>query len=115
RKTVRRRPRRRQRRPGRPRARGGSPAAGRIFRSPSMRDRLRSSILAAVALSLLSPCSRPEKPADPPAPDSSAAPKARDLTLDASQRQKIRLEKVELTSFRRTIETTGTVAFDQNR
>jgi cobalt-zinc-cadmium efflux system membrane fusion protein len=87
-----------------------------------MRDRIRSSIpagvagavaLATVVLSLLS-CSQPEKVADPAAPATSA-PKARDLTLDPAQRQKIRLEKVALTSFRRTIETTGTVAFNQNR
>ncbi len=89
-----------------------------------MRDRIRSSIPAgAVALvvialsSLLSTaCSQPEKVADPAAPESSASSaKPRDLTLDAAQRRKIRLETVALTPFRRTIETTGTVAFDQNR
>jgi len=76
--------------------------------------------LAAVVLLFLPACSGPKKAADSPAaaaPETSAAsaPKARDLTLDPAQRQKIRLEKVALTSFRRTIETTGTVAFDQNR
>jgi cobalt-zinc-cadmium efflux system membrane fusion protein len=73
--------------------------------------------LAAVVLSLLSACSGPKKAADSPAAATPAAlaSKARDLTLDPAQRQKIRLEKVALTSFRRTIETTGTVAFDQNR
>ncbi|HEV7507949.1 MAG TPA: efflux RND transporter periplasmic adaptor subunit [Thermoanaerobaculia bacterium] len=89
-----------------------------------MRDRLRLSTpagtLAAVVLLLLAACSGPKKAADSPAaaaPETSAAsaPKARDLTLDPAQRQKIRLEKVAITSFRRTIETTGTVAFDQNR
>jgi len=74
--------------------------------------------LAAVALSSLlsASCSKPEKAADPAPPASSSdAPKARDLTLDPAQRQKIRLETVALSPFRRTIETTGTVAFDQNR
>jgi cobalt-zinc-cadmium efflux system membrane fusion protein len=88
-----------------------------------MRDLVRSSIpagvagavaLAAVALaSLLSvSCSQPEKSADPAAP---AAAKPRDVTLDAAQRQKLRLETVSLTPFRRTLEATGTVAFNQDR
>ena len=95
-----------------------------------MRDRIRLSTpagavaLAAVVLSLLPvACSRPDKAADSPgaaAPAAAATPaasaaQARDLTLDPAQRQKIRLETVAVTSFRRTIETTGTVAFDQNR
>jgi cobalt-zinc-cadmium efflux system membrane fusion protein len=74
---------------------------------------------AALALALSSllstSCARqPDKATDPAAPESSAS-KPRELTLDAAQRQKIRLETVAVTSFRRTIETTGTVAFDQNR
>jgi membrane fusion protein, heavy metal efflux system len=92
-----------------------------------MRDRNRLSTpagalaMAAVVLSSLlsASCSGPEKAAGSPAaaasPEASASPKARDLTLDPAQRQKIRLETVAATSFRRTIETTGTVAFDQNR
>jgi len=62
-----------------------------------MRDRIRSSIpagavgLAVIALSsfLSASCSQPEKAADPATPAVSAKP--RDLTLDAAQRQKIRL------------------------
>jgi cobalt-zinc-cadmium efflux system membrane fusion protein len=74
---------------------------------------------AALALALSSllsiSCARqPDKATEPAAPESSAS-KPRELTLDAAQRQKIRLETVAVTSFRRTIETTGTVAFDQNR
>lgn len=80
-----------------------------------MRDRFRLPALAAIVLLLLSACSDPKKAADSPAAAAPAPAKARDLTLDPAQRQKIRLEKVALTSFRRTIETTGTVAFDQNR
>ncbi len=120
-KPVRRRAGRRQRRPGRPRARGGSFPPGRAVRSPSMRDLVRPSTaaVAALALSLLTvSCGRrAEKAADPSAPPAqeSAAAKPRDLTLDPAQRQKIRLEKVAPSPFHRTVETTGTVAFDQNR
>jgi cobalt-zinc-cadmium efflux system membrane fusion protein len=86
-----------------------------------MRDLVRPSTaaVAALVLSLLTAsCGRhSEKAADPsvPATSETAAAKPRDLTLDPAQRQKIRLEKVEATSFHRTLETTGTVAFDQNR
>lgn len=90
-----------------------------------MRDPIRPSmpagaaVLAALAISSLlsSSCARqPDRATEPAAPAPEAtAEKPRELTLDAAQRQKIRLEKVEVTSFRRTIETTGTVAFDQNR
>ena len=83
-----------------------------------MRDLVRpaTAALAALALSLLTAaCARhAEKAADPSAPETAVA-KPRNLTLDPAQRQKIRLEKVALSSFHRTIETTGTVAFDQNR
>jgi cobalt-zinc-cadmium efflux system membrane fusion protein len=86
-----------------------------------MRDLVRPSTaaLAALALSLLTAsCGRrAEKAADPAAPQTAdaAAAKPRDLTLDPAQRQKVRLEKVAPSPFHRTIETTGTVAFDQNR
>ncbi|HEY4593308.1 MAG TPA: efflux RND transporter periplasmic adaptor subunit, partial [Thermoanaerobaculia bacterium] len=85
-----------------------------------MRDLVRPSTaaLAALALSLLTAaCARhTEKAPDPAAPPAAdAAAKPRNLTLDPAQRQKIRLEKVAPSSFHRTIETTGTVAFDQNR
>lgn len=82
-----------------------------------MRNPLRPSMLPGVAavlavLGLLSTsCARqPDQAAGPAAP---AVP--RELTLDPAQRQKIRLETVAPASFHRTIETTGTVAFDQNR
>ncbi len=86
-----------------------------------MRNLIRSSTaaLAALALSLLpAACARhTEKTADPAAPATAdtAAAKPHNLTLDPTQRQKIRLEKVAPSAFHRTIETTGTVAFDQNR
>jgi cobalt-zinc-cadmium efflux system membrane fusion protein len=83
-----------------------------------MRDLVRPSkaALAALALSLLTAaCARhAEKAADPAVPETAAA-KPRNLTLDPAQRQKIRLETVAPSSFHRTLETTGTVAFDQNR
>jgi membrane fusion protein, heavy metal efflux system len=86
-----------------------------------MRDLVRPSTaaLAALALSLLtaSCARRAEKAPDPAVPQNadSAAAKPRDLTLDPAQRQKVRLEKVQPSPFHRTLETTGTVAFDQNR
>jgi membrane fusion protein, heavy metal efflux system len=88
-----------------------------------MRDPIRPStpggaLLAVLAVSSLlsTSCARqPDKATEPAAPAQAVAEKPRELTLDAAQRQKIRLEKVAVTGFRRTIETTGTVAFDQNR
>jgi membrane fusion protein, heavy metal efflux system len=82
---------------------------------------LALAVLAVPAL-LSTSCSRtPEKgadpaaaakPANPPAADSS---KPRELRLTDEQRGKVRLEQAAVSSFHRTIETTGTVAFDQNR
>ncbi|HEY0783425.1 MAG TPA: efflux RND transporter periplasmic adaptor subunit, partial [Thermoanaerobaculia bacterium] len=43
------------------------------------------------------------------------AERPKQLMLDPAQRQRVRLETVGASSFRRTVETTGTVAFDQNR
>jgi membrane fusion protein, heavy metal efflux system len=79
--------------------------------------------LAALAVPALlsTSCSRtPEKSADSPAAAKSANPpadssKPRELRLTAEQRGKVRLEQAAVSSFHRTIETTGTVAFDQNR
>ncbi len=48
-------------------------------------------------------------------PTASPADRPKELTLDPAQRQRVRLEQVVSTSFRPAIETTGTVAFDQNR
>jgi cobalt-zinc-cadmium efflux system membrane fusion protein len=88
-----------------------------------MRDPIRPSTLAgaaavlAISSLLATSCARqPDKAAEPAAPTSGGtAEKPRELTLDAAQRQKIRLETVAVTSFRRTIETTGTIAFNQDR
>jgi cobalt-zinc-cadmium efflux system membrane fusion protein len=78
--------------------------------------------LAALAVPALlsTACSRtPEKAADPAAASKPAPPadssKPRELRLTAEQRGKVRLEQAAVSSFHRTIETTGTVAFDQNR
>jgi cobalt-zinc-cadmium efflux system membrane fusion protein len=78
--------------------------------------------LPALALPVLS-CGRATKPASPeatapPAASPQAAVPAdrpQELTLDPAQRQRVRLEQVAPSSFRPSIETTGTVAFDQNR
>jgi cobalt-zinc-cadmium efflux system membrane fusion protein len=48
-------------------------------------------------------------------PAASPADRPKELTLDPAQRQRVRLEQVASSSFRPSIETTGTVAFDQNR
>ena len=87
-----------------------------------MRDRLRlSTLTGAVALLaasaiLSTSCSRtPDKTADSAAPAAAFPARPGELKLDPAQRQKIRVETVAPTSFHRTVETTGTVAFDQNR
>ncbi|MEA2694261.1 MAG: rane fusion protein heavy metal efflux system [Acidobacteriota bacterium] len=77
--------------------------------------------LATLALPLISCGRQPtaaakdEKAAAEPAASTTAAERPKELTLDPAQRQKVRLERVGLSSFRPAIETTGTVAFDQNR
>jgi cobalt-zinc-cadmium efflux system membrane fusion protein len=85
----------------------------------------RATALALAALAvpalLSTSCARhPEKGADAQAAAKSANPpadssKPRELRLTAEQRGKVRLEQAAVSSFHRTIETTGTVAFDQNR
>lgn len=42
-------------------------------------------------------------------------PTATNVTLSAAQRQKIRVQPVQSSKFRRTIDTTGTVSFDNDR
>jgi cobalt-zinc-cadmium efflux system membrane fusion protein len=78
-----------------------------------------AAVAAALLLaSLLTVSCGQGKTADPPersAPPAAPAGQPAEITLDPAQRQKIRLEKVAMAPFRRTIETTGTVAFDQNR
>jgi len=94
-----------------------------------MREQNRTLALTALALAsiLSAACGHPsEKAPEPaasektekkaePATGGPAGEKPAEITLDPAQRQKLRLEKVAMASFRRTIETTGTVAFDQNR
>jgi cobalt-zinc-cadmium efflux system membrane fusion protein len=79
--------------------------------------------LAALAVPALlsTSCSRPaaEKGAGA-APAAATADKPdsaqpRELRLTPEQRGKVRLEQAAVSRFHRTIETTGTVAFDQNR
>jgi len=73
----------------------------------------RGSLLAAFAsaasiLSIAACAAKDEKPAP-------AETRAGNLTLPAAQRDKIRVEKLETSHFRRTLETTGTVAFDADQ
>jgi len=74
-----------------------------------------SVLSAALAGAALSPgCSRPGDAAPvAPAPESSAV--ASNVTLTASQRQRVHMETVKVSSFRGTIETTGTVGFDNDQ
>jgi len=85
-----------------------------------MREQNRTTALAALALAaILTACGHQSAKAPEPEKtekaETPAGQKPAEITLDAAQRQKIRLEKVAVSPFRRTIETTGTVAFDQNR
>jgi membrane fusion protein, heavy metal efflux system len=88
-----------------------------------MRDRIPAALAAVTLSSLLAAaCGRqPEKTVDPAAatpPQAAAAERgnaAAEITLAPAQRQKIRLVPVAAAAFRRTIETTGTVAFNQDR
>ncbi len=82
----------------------------------------RAKLAAALALLALPALSCGGRPAeDAAAGKAAAAPAApsperpRQITLDPAQRQRVRLETVAMAPFRRTVETTGTVAFDQNR
>lgn len=87
-----------------------------------MRNRIPAALAAVTLSSLLAAaCGRqPDKTVDPataPPTATAAAPgnAAAEITLDPAQRQKIRLVEVAEAPFRRTIETTGTVAFNQDR
>jgi len=87
-----------------------------------MRDRIPVALAAVALTSLLAAaCARQPEKADPtpaaPPTATAAAPgnTAAEITLDPAQRQKIRLVQVAEAPFRRTIETTGTVAFNQDR
>ena len=69
----------------------------------------RAACLALASAVLLAPgCSRR------PAPDHAAPAPAAGLSLSPEQRNRITVREVREAPFRRTIETTGTVAFDQN-
>jgi cobalt-zinc-cadmium efflux system membrane fusion protein len=97
-----------------------------MMSDPSRRSTLlRAFALAALVLPAVSCGRQPTPPADEKAAAAPASPEAsatspgpdrpKELTLDPAQREKIRLERVVPASFRPSIETTGTVAFDQNR
>lgn len=72
--------------------------------------------LALLALPALSCGGRPaQDPSSEKAAAAAPAERPQQITLDPAQRQKVRLLTVAMAPFRRTVETTGTVAFDQNR
>ena len=64
-----------------------------------------AALAAAATMPLLQGCGGAKAPADPTSQPSN-------LTLPAEQRSRIRVEDVSVTTFNRTIEVTGTVAFD---
>jgi cobalt-zinc-cadmium efflux system membrane fusion protein len=66
-------------------------------------------ILATAGLSLFTGCSHQEPPAQAPAATNN------NVTLTPAQRQTIHLQTVTNSGFGRTIETTGTIAFDNDR
>lgn len=74
--------------------------------------RVRAGAAAALALALAalasSACSKPNKAAEP-------VSRTGDLTLPPDQRSKIQVEAVAPTTYRRTVETTGSVAFDADQ
>ena len=75
---------------------------------PSRRSLLLAFASAASVL-WLAACGAKEEKAAP------AETRAGNLTLPSAQRAKIRVEKIEASHFRRTLETTGTVAFDADQ
>jgi len=90
-------------------------------RHPSRRLNLAGAVaLAALALPAVA-CGHKvaQDPGSGPASEKTAAnapaERPKRLTLPPAQRQRVRLETVSPAPFRRTVETTGTVAFDQNR
>lgn len=82
------------------------PAGHRV----GLRRALTGAALASASLLWFAGCS--PKAADPPPAASQAA---REVTLTAAQRQHIRLATVEPGHFRKTIETTGVVDFDNDQ
>jgi cobalt-zinc-cadmium efflux system membrane fusion protein len=80
------------------------------------RCRLGAAITAAAGVALvlalvLAGC----RAAAPEAPAAAATPHAGEVRLTPEQRRNIRTERAAVLPFQRTIEATGTVAFDQNR
>jgi membrane fusion protein, heavy metal efflux system len=75
---------------------------------PSRRSLLVAFASAASVLSLAACGAKDEKVAP-------AETRAGNLTLPAAQRAKIRVDTIEASHFRRTLETTGTVAFDADQ
>ncbi len=67
-----------------------------------------SCLAAAVAFGLAGCSDKPEKAAE-------ASSRSGNLTLPADQRQKIGIETAALANYRRTLQTTGTVAFDADQ
>lgn len=65
--------------------------------------------LLPLCAAVINGCSRESGPPPPP-----AAPAGSNVTLTADQRQKIHVQNVRLAEFNRTVETTGTVGFDND-
>lgn len=81
-----------------------------MIATPKKMDRARAAVLlGALALLACPACSKPGK-----APEAAASRTGR-LTLPESQRAKIQIEPVQPVTYRRTLDTTGTVAFDADQ
>jgi membrane fusion protein, heavy metal efflux system len=83
-----------------------SAAGCKVKAASTLTDRLAGALLLCAWL-LLSAFAEPAAPADSGAPGN--------IILTAAQRQKIHTETIKPSSFRRTIETTGTVGFDNDQ
>jgi len=81
-------------------------------------SKLLSLLLLPAAVALLGACSQASDPAATTAGTAtakSAAPPAEGITITAAQQARIHTVTLEPTDYRRTVETTGTVAFDADQ
>jgi cobalt-zinc-cadmium efflux system membrane fusion protein len=76
-----------------------------------MKNKFQLILMVLGYAGLIAGCSREAEP-DEPAPPAAAGTNA---TLTAAQRESIHVQKVRLDTFHRTVETTGTVGFDNDQ
>jgi cobalt-zinc-cadmium efflux system membrane fusion protein len=76
-----------------------------------MKNKFHPIILAVACAVIINGCSRQPEPAGP----ADAATTASNVTLTATQREKIHTQNIRRSTFHKTIETTGTVGFDNDQ